>query len=130
MATKKKQNSGVGIGGAIVASVAAAAGAYFLYGTKEGAKQRNKVKGWALKAKGEVLEKIENIKDIDESKYKKIVDDVIAKYGKLKNDHEDEIKSIGTELHGYWKHIKKHLPLQVKPKPKPKSRVSKAKKVD
>ena len=116
MATKKKQSDGVAIGGAIIGAVAAAAGAYFLYGTKEGAKQRKKVKGWALKAKGEVLEKIEKVKDIDESKYKKVVDDVVTKYTKLKADHEDEIKSIGSEIHGYWKHIKKHLPIEVKVK--------------
>ncbi|MDQ5950677.1 MAG: hypothetical protein QG585_619, partial [Patescibacteria group bacterium] len=36
MATKKKQSDGVAIGGAIIGAVAAAAGAYFLYGTKEG----------------------------------------------------------------------------------------------
>jgi hypothetical protein len=49
------------IGAGIAAGVAAAAlGAYFLYGSKDAKKNRAKVKGWMLKARGEVLEQLEN----------------------------------------------------------------------
>ena len=49
--TKKIVGAGVGL-------AAVAAGAHFLYG-KDGATNRKKVRGWALKAKGEMLEKLE-----------------------------------------------------------------------
>ena len=43
----------VGIGFGLTAAAVTAAGAFFLYGSKEAAKNRKKVKGWMLKAKGE-----------------------------------------------------------------------------
>ena len=60
---KKSHMSGaVGLGLAAI-TAAAAAGAYFLYG-KDGAKNLKKIKSWSLKAKAEVLEKLEKAKDI------------------------------------------------------------------
>ena len=41
---------------------AISAGAFYLCGTKEGAKRRVKVRGWGVKAKGEEWEKIEKKK--------------------------------------------------------------------
>ncbi len=46
----------VGVGLGMLAAMSA--GAYYLYGTKEGAKKRVKIRGWALKAKGEMLERL------------------------------------------------------------------------
>ena len=63
MATKKtakKKGMGTGakvsIGVGVSTAVLAAAGGYFLYGSKNAAKNRKQVKSWALKAKAEVLE--------------------------------------------------------------------------
>ena len=90
-------------------SVAALAGALFLYGTDEGKKTKKKIKGWTLKAKGEVLEKIESIKDIDKEKYIKIVDSVIEKYKGKVQDSEVEIESLAKDLKKHWGIIaKKH----------------------
>jgi len=78
MAIKKKtvkrktaKKTGKGFGLAALAA-ATAAGVYFLYGSKNATKNRNKIKGWTLKAKGEVLEKMEKMKNIDEADYKRI----------------------------------------------------------
>lgn len=105
----KEKKSGLGAAGALVATVAAAAGAYFLYGTKEGKKTQKKIKGWALKAKGEVLEKLEKAKTVSEDTYKAAVSDVMKKYQKLKKEHGTEVEAVSKELHGYWKELKKHL---------------------
>jgi hypothetical protein len=107
MSKKNQQNGHPGIGLAIAA--AAAAGTFFLYGSKDAKKNRKIVKGWALKAKGEVLEKMEQIKgEVTEENYHKIVDGVMTKYRKVKSDHQDDIDSLVKDMKGYWKNIKKH----------------------
>ena len=107
----KKQKSShtslkVGVGLATVAALAA--GAYFLYG-KNGAKNRKKIKGWMLKAKGEMLEGIEKLKEVSEPKYHEIVENVSAKYAKLKNVDAEDLAALKKEIKGQWKNIKKHL---------------------
>lgn len=105
MATKKKQDSGSGFGGLALAA-AAAAGIYFLYGSKDAQKNRKAVKGWALKLKGEVLEKIEAVKgELTEENYHKIVDSVAAKY----KDRKEEVEDLKKDLKSHWKSIKKHV---------------------
>lgn len=106
-----------GHAGAVVAfaAVAAAAGAYFLYGSKDASKNRKAVKSWALKAKAEVVEKLEKAKgELNEENYNKIVDSVMAKYNKLKAEHGDEVAGVVKELKGHWKNIKTHLKKDVK----------------
>lgn len=114
--TKKTQQSNAGgsvIGATLV--LAAAAGAYFLYGAKDAKKNRKVVKSWALKAKAEVLEKLEKAKEtMNEESYHKIVDDVLLKYEKVKDAHQDDIDGVVKELKGHWKNIKKHLAPTVK----------------
>lgn len=110
MATKKQNNNaGVTAGIGIALAAAAAAGAYFLYGSKDAKKNRKAIKGWVLKAKGEVIEKIEQVKgELTEENYHKIVDGVVSKYSKLKTTTEDEIQDLLKDMKGHWKNIKKH----------------------
>lgn len=96
----------VGLGVAAVAAFAAAG--YFLYG-KDGAKNKKKVKGWMLKAKGEVLEGVEKLKNVTEEEYKAIVDKVGSKYQAVKNIDPAELATMTRELHGHWKNIKKSI---------------------
>lgn len=116
---EKKCCSSLGV--AIVA--AAAAAGYFLYGSKNSVKSRKKIKGWTLKAKGEVLERIENLKDVSEDEYNKIIDSVSAKYSKLKNVDEEEVQESMNDLRRYWKNIQKEI------EPKKKKIVKGAKKI-
>lgn len=88
--------------------VAAAAGAYFLYG-KEGAKNRTKVKGWALKMKGEVLERLEQLQDVSEEVYTKVVDEVSAQYRKLQNVDTSELEATVKDMKRHWKNIKRDV---------------------
>lgn len=101
--TKKDGESNVKeIGLSIAAVAAAAAGLYYLYG-KDGAKHRKQIKGWMLKAKGEVLEKMEKMKDINKEAYDAVVDSVMAKYNQM------DVGDLTAELKSHWKNIQKHL---------------------
>jgi len=106
---KKVENTGgaAGLGLAIVAATAAAG--YFLYGSKNGAKNRAKIKGWSLKAKGEVLEHMEKLKDVSEDEYNKVLDKVGDKYAKVKNIDTDEVKAMIDDMRKHWKNIQKHI---------------------
>lgn len=96
------------IGAGIGLAAVAAAGAYFLYGDK-GARNREKIAGWSLKMKGEVLEKIEALKSIDRDAYHRLVDKVAARYAKLETVSAAELRRLTVELKNAWAHISKEL---------------------
>jgi uncharacterized protein HemX len=124
MATKKKAVSakGAGFGLALAAAAAAAAaGAYFVYG-KDGAKNRKKISSWALKAKGEVLERLEKMKEVDQQAYAKVVDAVTARYAAVKGVDKAELAQMVRELKGHWDSIAKQI---AKPALKAKRKTSK-----
>lgn len=106
---KKSSHHTAGAAG-IGALLAAAAGAYFLYGSKDAAKNRKKITGWALKLKGEVLEQIEKTKsELNEERYHEIIDNVERKYRALKEVENDELAEVVKDLKKHWKNIKKHI---------------------
>jgi fructose/tagatose bisphosphate aldolase len=113
---KEQGKGGAGLGLAIIAATAAAG--YFLYGSKQGAKNRAKIKGWTLKAKGEVLEQMEKLKDVSEVEYNKVLDKVGDKYSKLKNIDTDEVTAMIDDMRKHWKNIQK----QIEPKAKKTTR--------
>lgn len=108
-----KKNSNVGLGATItgvgLSAIALVAGTYFLYGSKEAVKNRKKVKGWMLKAKGEVLDKVEKLKSIDEATYGKLIDTVSEKYKKVKAINLADVEGLAKELKGHWKNLKKEV---------------------
>lgn len=91
----------------LVGLTAAAVGAYYLYGHKDAPKNRAKVQAWMLKAKGEVLEKLEGAQDITESAYMSAVDSVAKKYNQLKSIDQAELSSFIGEMKDHWVGIKK-----------------------
>jgi hypothetical protein len=118
MAEKKVISTGakVALGALALAGIA---GGYFLYG-KDGAKNRKKIKAWGLKAKAEVLEKIEKAKEMGEADYQALVDSVAEKYSKLKDMDPAEVAAFAKEMKSHWKSMKTHLA------PKAKKAVKKA----
>lgn len=117
----KKESSHVGAKlGLAGLAVAGLAGAYFLYG-KDGAKNRKTVKTWALRAKADVIEKLEKAKEVSQENFDGIVDEISAKYGsKMKDVSVDDITSFAKDLKKHWKDIKGTL------MPKPKTAAKKA----
>lgn len=112
----------------VAALSAAAVGAYYLYGHKDAKKHRGAVKGWMLKAKGEVLEELENAKDITESTYGSAVDAVAAKYRELKQIDPAELEEFMDEMRSHWTGIKKTLATKAPARKKASVKKSAAKK--
>ncbi|KKP83728.1 MAG: hypothetical protein UR85_C0002G0041 [Candidatus Nomurabacteria bacterium GW2011_GWF2_35_66] len=118
METKKVSKKGltggemVGIG-ATVAALGAAA--YVLFGP-DGKKNKKAIKGWAIKMKGEIIEKLEEAKEISEPVYHKIIDQVQAKYADAQ-DLENAVK----EVKKHWKTMVK----DIQPKKKAKAKAKK-----
>ena len=115
MATKKqtkktglsnKQAIGLGLG--ITAAVAAAAGGYFLYGSKNAAKNRKVVKSWALKAKADVLEVMEKAKNMTQEEYEQVIETVVAGYAAAKSASKNELADFKKEMKEHWKGIAKN----------------------
>lgn len=105
-----KESHSVGVMGVIGGLAAAAAvGAYYVYNSKDAKKKIKNVKGWALRAKGEVLDKLEDMKDVTEEKYKTTVDSVLSKYGKIKKVEGPDILKLADELKSHWKTITREL---------------------
>lgn len=129
MATKKQEvNGGAVVTGITGIAAATAVGAYFLYGTKGGKKVKKQIKGWALKAKGEVLEKVEKIKEVNEDTYHQVIDGVLKRYQTIKGIDTVELAEIAKELKGHWNNIRKELEASAKQVVKKKNVASKAKK--
>jgi len=90
--------------GASLAGVAATA--YFFFGPK-GKKHRAHVASWAIKMKGDVIEKLEKAKEITEPIYSEIIDAVSKEYSKDKKATKAEIEAIAGDLKKHWKSISK-----------------------
>lgn len=86
--------------------VALAAASYYFFGP-EGKKNRNSLKGWMIKMKGEIIEKMEGAEDLTEELYNKIVDTVSAKYVKAGKIGEMELRMFSDMLKSQWKGITK-----------------------
>ena len=95
--TTKLAAIGVGLAGL-------AATAYFFLGPK-GKKHQKHVKAWAIKMKGDVVEKLETAREVSEPVYHKIIDTVAAKYEKGSKASQEEIKELAQDLKKHWKTI-------------------------
>jgi hypothetical protein len=91
----------------LTAAAVAAAGAYFLYGSKNAEKNRKKVKSWMLSAKAEVLNTLENAQHMTKEEYEALIERVAATYASLKDTSKGDISSFKREMKDYWQHIEK-----------------------
>lgn len=97
----------VGFGLGLTATAVTAVGAYFLYGSKNAAKNRKKVKSWMLKAKAEVLEGLERAQEMSKEEYEELVNAIGATYADLQDASKKEIKEFKDEMKEHWKTIEK-----------------------
>lgn len=100
----------VGIGVGLTAAAVAAAGAYFLYGSPNAAKNRKKVKSWMLKAKAEVLEKLEEAQEMSKEEYEALIDTVASTYSQFKDASKVDIAEFKKEMKQHWNGIEKNAP--------------------
>lgn len=101
----KKEKGGKA--GAFLAGVALAtiAGGYFLFGSKNSKRNRERVEAWTLQAKSEVLDSLRKMKDISKDKYEQIVDTVSEKYSEMKEVGKEKAEKFKKELRDHWKNI-------------------------
>lgn len=98
------------------------AGAHLLFGNSENAKRNaKKLQSFAIKMKGDVVEKLEKAKQLSEPIYNQIVDDVSKKYKKvekmqlgeivaeLKKQGKKIIKDVKAEVGDLTQNIKKEV---------------------
>lgn len=107
--------------GLSVAAVSTLAGAYFTY-KKASPKTQKKMRGWVLKMRGEVLEQLEGLKEINEKAYNGVLDEVSKRYLQVQSIDSTEVHEAVSELKGHWKKIVSDLH-----KKKKKTRVTKKK---
>ena len=97
--TVKLAALGAGVAGA-------AAAAYFFLGPK-GKQHRKQARAWAIKMKGDVVEKLETARGMSEPAYRAVVDSVAKMYGKRKglNVSSKEIQALAKDLKKHWRVI-------------------------
>jgi hypothetical protein len=97
----------VGLGVGLTAAAVAAAGAFFLYGSKNASANRKKVKSWTLKAKGEVLEALEKAEHISKDEYLALVNTISGAYATLQQASAGEVRDFKKEMTEHWQKIEK-----------------------
>lgn len=105
MNKKKETDAGQLIGAALAGAAAATAAGLVYLGTGDTEKKTKKVRGWMLKAKGDVLEKIEKMDEVTKEKYDKTVDTITDKYSKYDHVKKTELSALKKELKQHWKNI-------------------------
>jgi len=103
MPKKKKHHTGK----KLVTAGLATLGMYLLYGAENAKKNRKVAKAWMLRAKAEVLDKAEKLKELDKGDYDRMISDVQKKYKKMKSVNSGELAELAKELKGHWKDIEK-----------------------
>lgn len=93
--------------GAFIAGVlaTAAVGGYLYFGPNA-KKNRRKTEAWMLRAKADLMEKTEGVKNITQEKYDKIVDEISDKYGAMKEVGIDKAERFGNKLKRQWDSLK------------------------
>lgn len=108
--SKNKDNGhGMSIGLGLAALAAAAAGTYYLYGSDKSAKNRRNVKSWMLRMKAEVMDEVENIKDLSQDSYEKVVDTVSKKYASIKSIDVEELTDLAKRMKDHWRDIQEDV---------------------
>jgi gas vesicle protein len=103
--TKHTKKTSTGVAPFLAGAAVAAIAGWLFLGGDEGEKRKKKLRGWMLKAKGEVMDKLEKTENITKDNYEKIVDDVLGKYYKVKTLSEKEVDALRRDLKRHWKRI-------------------------
>ncbi|MBP6884209.1 MAG: YtxH domain-containing protein [Candidatus Pacebacteria bacterium] len=105
----KKSGSNAGKVLAVSIGIAAVSAAAYLLMGKNGKTNRKNLKGWMLKMKGEVVEKLEKMKEVTEEKFENVVSDISEKYRAMSHVDSDDLEKEVKLLRSDWKAlVKKH----------------------
>ena len=105
---KNSTKKAIGVGAALTAAAAAtAAGAYWLYGSKDAEKHRKMAKSWMLKARAEAMEAVEQLTELDKKAYIGAVTAVLEKYKGMAGVAPAEISHMLRDFKESWTHVEK-----------------------
>jgi hypothetical protein len=99
MKTSSKTILGLGAGLAALATAS-----YYFWGP-DGRRNQRKMKGWMIKMKGEIIERIENAKELTEDVYNDIIDKVSTVYEGASGTGSAEVKAFAQKLKDQWEDI-------------------------
>src|SRR4051812_3745764 len=99
VAPKTKNILAVGAG---IAALATAT--YYFFGPK-GERHRDELKGWMIRMKGEIIERIEDAKELTEPIYREIIDSVASTYAATSKVTKEELSDFADRLKAQWKDI-------------------------
>ena len=105
----KKSAAGKIAGGLAVAALAASAAATYYFAGPGGKKHRKQVSAFSKKAKGEMLNKIKQMKTVSAVAYSQAAKEVLAKYKQAKHIAPGELAALASELKGHWDKISKDV---------------------
>lgn len=80
-------------------------GGYVLFGP-EGRRNRRNVDRYIKRAKYQILDKMEHLEDVTEDQYHKIVDEVMAKYGSVKEIGGDKWQLVSDRFKDRWNEMR------------------------
>jgi hypothetical protein len=95
----------VSIGASLTAAAVAAAGAYFLYGSKNASKNRKKVASWVEDAKAEVMKGLKKAKSMSEAEYHELVEKVAKAHSEIAKLSKSDISQFKKDMAAGWKVI-------------------------
>jgi len=87
------------------AAITAAVAGYFLYGPS-GQKNREKLSRWMLRAKREILSKMETAGELTEDRYHTIVDEVTDRYAQMKHIGQEKASQAATTFKQKWEDMR------------------------
>ncbi len=90
---------------AVGAGIAAITGLAYMFFGPDGKKNRSRVHGWAVTMTGEILEKLEEAKEITEPVYHHVIDEVAKKYAALKTINKEDLRHAVSEIRKQWRHM-------------------------
>ena len=93
--------------GGFIAGALMALGVTYLIRNKMTRGQKLRAKGWMLKMKGDILDKIDNTKDMSADAYDEVVDTVAEKYEDLKNVDKEDLQHFAEKLKRKWRWIQR-----------------------
>jgi gas vesicle protein len=99
MKTSSKALLGIGAG------IAAIATATYYFKGPHGKEHSKKMKGWMIKMKGEIIDRIEDAKDLTKEKYEDIIDTVASTSSATLKASKEEINDFADELKSHWDDI-------------------------
>lgn len=99
MKTSSKTMLGLGAGLAALATAS-----YYFWGP-DGKRHQRRMKGWMYKMKGEIIERIEDVKELTEPVYRDIIDSVAGATSSTVKASKTEIKAFAEKLKDQWNDI-------------------------